>query len=96
MNTGCRDENLRYVILTEYLERKFGRKWKQLFESYYLSDDGRIFSLFGENFLTLIKVNYYNVINVANRFSCIPHIQVAILFLDNPDKLPIENGQQGH
>lgn len=92
-------DNLRYVKYEDYLENRFGNKWKIIKEypEYFISDNGNVWSKFTKKILVNNLNNsggYYRVLLNGKQISI--HKLVATEFIENPLECKVVNHINGN
>ena len=93
--------NIRWVHVTEYLEEKYGYKWKSIqnYSNYYISTNGLIWSLYKDEFLKTYINDGYVYIKLGSgkkRKSYRVNRLVSSAFNQNSNNLELVNHKDGN
>ncbi len=92
--------NLRWVKIENYLSKKYNCDWKEIknYKKYYVSDDGKIWSLYSESLIKQQIVSGYYSVNIGYPNQIFKHVHrlIGITFLENINNYPVINHKDGN
>jgi len=95
--TNNKVDNLCWLSIEDYLEEKYGGKWKPITEDkeHYVSDQGQVWGRVRDNIITQRVISGYPSVTILTKFHHV-HRLVAFAFCPNERKVPIVNHKDGN